>query len=44
MGFVKHGTGEVLPEEDEANRKTAGGPFTEDDKQDLARENEKADR
>jgi hypothetical protein len=44
MGFVKHGTGEVLPEEEDQTHKTASGPFDDKDKAELAQENEKADR
>lgn len=38
MGFVKHGTGEVLPES-EQEQKTAKANWTERDQVELAQEN-----
>ena len=39
MGLVKHGQGEVLPE-DKDEQKTASKNFTDEDREALAKENE----
>lgn len=42
VALIKHGTGRVLPDE-EQQKKTAGKDWTEQDQADLDAENEQAD-
>jgi len=45
MGFIKHSTGIVLPEEDDGQRKTAADTtFDEQDQKELEQENKQADQ
>lgn len=43
MGFIKHGQGEVLPE-DEQEQKTAAANWTDQDREELAEELNDEDR
>lgn len=42
MGLTKHGTGEILPDPDQEQQKTASANWTEQDEKELAKENDVA--